>query len=205
MVTRRGLCDAHDQLQTHLAMLQRQGLISTWHDRQIKAGDDIDHAISTELKDADIVLLLVSADFLASDYCYDKEMTFALEKHKEGTLTVIPIILHPCDWMKAPFGKLNALPKDVQPVSKFANLHEAFHQITTGIREVVEDKYSKTVDIGNSSVTSLGGQPKSAQPEHLPRSSNLAIKKTFSDHVRISVIPNSDSGVIRSPVSRSFS
>ena len=81
-----------DQLEIHLAMLKRQGFIETWHDRRITAGEPLDQSISANLEHADIVLLLVSPDFLASDYCYDREMTRALERHISGSCTVIPVI-----------------------------------------------------------------------------------------------------------------
>ena len=73
-----------DQLETHLAMLKRQGVILTWHDRRLVAGDNIDSGIAKELDQADIILLLVSPDFLASDYCYGIEVARALERHAAG-------------------------------------------------------------------------------------------------------------------------
>jgi hypothetical protein len=101
-----------DQLETHLAMLKRQGFITTWHDRRITAGESFENTISVNLERADIVLLLVSPDFIASDYCYEKETMRTLERHREGTCTAIPVILRPCDWHDAPFGGLLASPKD---------------------------------------------------------------------------------------------
>src|SRR5437762_917707 len=85
-----------DQLEIHLAMLKRQGFIETWHDRRISAGEILDHAVSENLESADIILLLVSPDFLASDYCYDREMMRAMERHEAGLSAVIPVILRPC-------------------------------------------------------------------------------------------------------------
>src|SRR3981081_1929616 len=87
-----------DQLEKHLTMLKRQGFIETWHDRRITAGEPIDQAISSNLETAEIVLLLVSPDFLASDYCYEREMSRAIERHNHGSSTVIPVILRACDW-----------------------------------------------------------------------------------------------------------
>ncbi len=101
-----------DQLEVQLSMLKRQGAIETWHDRRIGAGQEIDGAISGNLEEADIILLLVSPDFLASDYCYDREMIRAMERHHAGDAIVIPVILRACDWHPAPFGKLNATPPD---------------------------------------------------------------------------------------------
>jgi TIR domain len=72
-----------DQLETHLASLKRQGVISSWHDRRITAGTNVGEAIDSHLDAADVVLLLISPDFIASDYCYEREMTRALERHRE--------------------------------------------------------------------------------------------------------------------------
>lgn len=99
-----------DELEIHLSMLKREGIISTWHDRRISAGDDFDRTISEHLQNADVILLLVSPYFLASDYCHDVEMRRALERHEAGDARVIPVILHPCDWKNAAFSKLLATP-----------------------------------------------------------------------------------------------
>lgn len=100
-------------------MLKRQGVIETWHDRRIVAGEELGGSISAELESAEIVLLLVSPDFLASDYCYDKEMTVALDRQARGEAIVIPVILRPCEWHHAPFGKLRATPSDGKPVTQW--------------------------------------------------------------------------------------
>ena len=125
-----------NELETHLALLRREGVIASWHDRRIAAGDEFDRAIGAELEAADIVLLLVSASFLASDYCFEKEMKRVLEKHAARTVVVIPVILHPCDWQSAPFGHLRATPTDGKPISMFANQHEAFAIVARDVREV---------------------------------------------------------------------
>ena len=99
-----------DQPEKHLALLNRQGLIQAWHDRRISAGNDFADAIDQELERAEIVLLLVSSSFLASDYCYSREMERAMERQEAGLARVIPVIVRPCDWHTAPFGHLNAIP-----------------------------------------------------------------------------------------------
>src|SRR5262249_1606332 len=85
-------------LHAHLSMLKRQGLISTWHDREIVAGADWAQTINDQLETATLVLLLVSSDFLASGYCYEIEMRRAIERHEADQARVIPIIVRPCDW-----------------------------------------------------------------------------------------------------------
>lgn len=85
------------KLETHLSLLQRQGLISIWHDRRIVPGTDWARTIDTHLEIASVILLLVSADFLASDYCYSLEMKRALERHAVGEARVVPILVRPVD------------------------------------------------------------------------------------------------------------
>jgi TIR domain len=126
------------KLETHLSLLEDQGVIHGWNDRRIEAGTEWDGAINKNLEDAGIILLLVSADFLASRYCRDVEIARAMERHKVGTARVIPVILRPVDWHTAPFGKLQALPKDGKPITKWKNQDEAFTDVARGIREAAK-------------------------------------------------------------------
>lgn len=128
-----------DALETHLAILKRQEFIASWHDRGIAPGEKWKDQIDRNLGEADIILLLVSADFLASDYCYEIEMKQALERHEAGEARVIPVILRPVDWKGAPFGKLQALPRDAKPVSIWEDPDEAWTDVARGIREMVEE------------------------------------------------------------------
>ena len=108
------------ELRKHLSILKRQGVIRDWYDREITAGTDWKGQIDQHLNSAGVILLLVSADFLASDYCYDVEMTRALERHDQGEARVIPVILRrSMDWQGAPFGKLQSLPTDGKPVTSW--------------------------------------------------------------------------------------
>jgi len=90
------------------AQLRRSMRITIWHDRKIMPGQEWDQEIGEKLETADIILLLVSPDFLASDYAYGREMQRALERHKSGSAKVVPIILRPCDWHDSPLGVLQA-------------------------------------------------------------------------------------------------
>ncbi|MBV9689061.1 MAG: TIR domain-containing protein [Ktedonobacteraceae bacterium] len=138
-------CYAHEdedllnKLKSHLRPLQRQGLIDVWHDRDISAGTEWEREISQHLNNAQIVLLLVSPDFMDSDYCYGVEMKRALERHERGATRVIPIILRHVYWQGEPLGKLQALPKDARPVKSWSDQDEAFYNIAEGIRKVVEE------------------------------------------------------------------
>ena len=113
-------------------------MIDTWHDRRIDVGEDVHEEISEYLDKADIILLLVSADFLASDYCYDIEMQRALERHQRSEARIIPVILRPCEWQKAPFGNLLATPVDGKPITKFKNLDDAFLEVAQAIRKAAD-------------------------------------------------------------------
>ena len=171
-----------DQLEIHLAMLKRQCFIETWHDRRIAAGEPLDHSISANLECADIILLLVSPDFLASDYCYDREMTRALERHNDGSCMVIPVILRPCDWHDAPFGGLMAAPKDGRPITQWPDVDAAFLDVTTAIKAALGKRGvrgSQRAKPGPGSSSSHG----TALPEG-PRSSNLRVTKRFTDRDR---------------------
>lgn len=130
--------DLRDQLETHLKILQRQGLIEGWHDRKIGAGDDLEQRIDENLERADIILLLISADFIASDYCYEKEMKLALERQKKGEAQVIPVIIRDCNWKTAPFKNLNALPTDGLAVTKWPDRDSTWRNVSEGIEKEVE-------------------------------------------------------------------
>jgi len=127
------------ELQTHLELLQRQGIIDAWDDRRIDAGEEWKKKIDENLERADIVLLLISADFIASDYCYEKEMTRALERHENNEARVIPVIVRDCNWRIAPFAKLQALPKEGKAVKKWPDKDSAWRNVAEGIEKVVEE------------------------------------------------------------------
>jgi hypothetical protein len=126
------------ELEIHLAPLRRQKLISVWTDQQIDAGTEWRGAIEEKFEAADLALLLVSPDFIASDFCYEDEMTQALERHVRGTTRVIPILVRPVDLQGTPIARLQALPRDNQPVTTWPNRDEAWLDIVQGIRSAVQ-------------------------------------------------------------------
>jgi hypothetical protein len=132
--------DLRDKLETHLAILKRKGVIRGWHEGEIGAGEEWDKSIREHLEAAKMVLLLVSADFLASDFCYEEQMRRAIQRHKQGEARVIPVILDACDWEweGAPFRDLLPLPSNRKPVTSWTNQSEAFTDIAKGIRKQVE-------------------------------------------------------------------
>ena len=95
--------------------------------------------IDENLEAANIILLLVSADFIASDYCYENEMTRALERHETGEARVVPIIVREVNWKLAPFAKLEALPKDGMAVMKWPDRDSAWQNVSEGIERVIEE------------------------------------------------------------------
>lgn len=173
-----------NELEKHLMVLKRQGVIDSWHDRRIALGEEWAHRIDEELRRAEIILLLISADFISSEYCYELEMREALARHERGEAVVIPIILRPCHWTGLPFGKLQAATRDGKPVEKYPSLDDAFLEITKGIEAVAKQRSAQTH--GSSRASSISSAISrnlgiSQRPE-LPHSSNLAIPKTFTDH-----------------------
>lgn len=169
-----------DQLETHLSGLRRQGIISSWHDRRITAGTEVGEAIDNYISTADIILLLISPDFVASDYCYEREMKQALERHRRGEARVIPVILRPCDWHDLPFGKLLATPTDGRPITMWPNIDQAFVDVVTAIKHALRELGQKPKPTPRGFVeaptAALGGPS-----QEIVRSSNLRIKKQFTD------------------------
>jgi anti-sigma regulatory factor (Ser/Thr protein kinase) len=147
--TRR--CDASCYL---IWQSRRNEIITEWHDRQIGAGEDWKSSIDERLERADIILLLVSADFLESDYCFDIEMKRALQRHDAGEARVIPIIVRACDWTSSPFGRLQALPRDGKPVSSWESPDEAWASVASEIRGAVGWRPPITARSGTSSTDS---------------------------------------------------
>ena len=127
-----------NEMETHLKILEHQGLISPWHDRLIRPGDEWAKEIDVNLKIADIILLLVSADFIASKYCYSVEMKLALERHEAGEARVIPVIIRDVNWKGAPFAKLQSLPKDGKAVTRWSDRDAAWRDVSEGIERAVE-------------------------------------------------------------------
>jgi TIR domain len=126
------------RLRTHLALLKRENRIAEWYDRKISPGALWDDSIKQQLERARIILLLVSANFIASDYCWGIEVQRALEKHTRNEAIVVPIILSPVDWHSAPFGKLQALPTDGKPISTWGNREQAWAEVASGLRLLID-------------------------------------------------------------------
>lgn len=130
-----------DKLVTSIANLKRQGFVSAWEDRQIPIGGEWDHHIKSALNDADVILLLISMDFIASQYCFDVEVARAIERHNDpnDNARVVPVIIRPADWQDTAFAKLQALPKGALPVSKWEDEDEAYLDIVNQLKKLIKE------------------------------------------------------------------
>lgn len=136
-----------NQLDIHLSLLKRLAVIETWSDQEIVAGHDWEPTLWAEFEAADVILLLISANFLASDFCYREEMGRALERHDRGQTRVIPILIRACDWEGAPFGRLQVLPKRAEPVTSWPNHDEAWTNVAKGISGAIGYQQTKVAGV----------------------------------------------------------
>lgn len=127
-----------DELAGHLKIMERRGVIRPWHDRSIVSGQQWDTAINEHLLKADLVLLLVSKDFINSDYIWGHELDVAMKRQERGEASVIPVMLRAVDIAGAPFADLQGLPTDLKPVTSWTNRDEAWTDVAKGIRRTVE-------------------------------------------------------------------
>lgn len=131
------------RLQTALSPLRRLGLIDVWSDHRIAPGADVDSKISEAIESVDVVLLLVSPDFIHSDYCYEKELAVALRRHEANDCVVLPVIVRACDWTSLPFGRLKASPSDGKPISAWSDADEAWLDVVKAVRELADNSAIK--------------------------------------------------------------
>src|SRR5437899_3341534 len=131
------------KLDNHLSNLKRQKNITSWYDGEITAGTNWRSQIMQHLNSAQIILLLISDDFMASDFCYSIEMTRAIARHDANQARVIPIILRPTDWKGAPFAKLQVLPTGGKAVTRWPTHDDAFEDVVKGIRQAIENLEKK--------------------------------------------------------------
>jgi formylglycine-generating enzyme required for sulfatase activity len=158
-----------DELAKHLKPLRQEGIIRDWHDREIPPGAEWQNEIDRHLESAQIILLLISADFLASDYCYSFELKRALERHASNEACVIPVILRSCDWQNTRFGKLQVLPTDGKPIQSksWFDPDEAFTDVVKGLRRSIAQLTPAPVETSTSTppnpqvITAVPVQPDS--------------------------------------------
>lgn len=126
------------ELEKHLSVLKRNKKIQTWTDQKLIPGDEWNELISKEISEADLILLLISPDFLASDFCYEIEMNAAILRHTNNQARVIPIFIRFCDWNGTPFTKLQSLPSGGKPVKDWADIDKAFLNVVEGIKKALD-------------------------------------------------------------------
>lgn len=188
------------QLKMHLKPLEREGLIELWYDRDIDAGTMWEQEIKQHLDEAQIIMLLVSPDFLNSEYCYGTELKRALERHEQGVAYVIPVILRPVYWLGV-LGQLQALPKDALPITEWQNRDGALYNVTEGLRKVVTSLASSLPapkKLGDHGV-SLSSLP---QPSSLLKTSvypTLAKEEVGQQGTRISISGHEDASIKTTP------
>src|SRR5258708_1674944 len=126
------------QLENHLSNLKRLYQLRTWFDREIIPGENWEQVLDEHLNTADLIFLLISPDFMASDYCYNKEMQRALKRRAKGAAKLIPIYMRNVHWKDAPFSTIQMLPKDALPVTRWPDIDDAFYDTVLGIEQVIK-------------------------------------------------------------------
>ena len=170
-----------NELEKHLSPLKRMGKITTWHDRRIVPGQEFEHQIDHYFSQADIILLLISSDFIASDYCYQVEMTNALERHKKGEAVVIPVILRECAWHQLPFGSIMAATIDGKAISRFASHDEGYVQVADAVSRAIANLKAKKPQQIVHAPAPANPMLQTTDTVFIPRSSNLSLTKNFTD------------------------
>jgi hypothetical protein len=135
------------ELKAHLSPHERTGLAEVWYDREILPGADWKKDVDQHLYDSDVVLLAISAEFISSHYCYERELAIALERGRRGEAVVVPIIFRDCDWKPLEqISSLQALPTDARPVESWPIRNEAWANVSRGLRKAIGDWRQKEGD-----------------------------------------------------------
>lgn len=136
-----------NELDAHLSVLRRLNIVETWHDRKLVPGQSWDPRIKEMIYAADVILLLLSADFFNSDYCYDEEMKIALERHSRGEAVVVPVLARPCQWKQTEIAAIHGLPKDMLAVSLWDDRDLAWNDVAEGITKIARQAHVRKVSI----------------------------------------------------------
>lgn len=168
------------RLHVHLAHIKREDILKTWTDEEISAGSDLNDSISSNLGGSQLFIALLSPDYIASNYSYDKEFQKAIEMEQNGQLIIIPLIIEPCDWKNTPFSSYKALPKDGKPIVEWQNINTAFLDVTTNLRKLLA---------GNSITESMISREKTVDISSLPK--NYKVKKDFDSIQKMDFIEQS--------------
>lgn len=136
-----------DKLSTYLGVLRQNNKIEEWHDRKIKPGIDFNTEISGKLETADVILFLISEDFLNSDYCFGIEVNKAFELQKTQSVEIIPILLKPCLFEESRFSQLQIIPRDAKPITTSDSKEDTWTTVAREIRDIVNTVSEKKVAI----------------------------------------------------------
>lgn len=180
------------QLEAHLAPLIREGLIEVWHDRVIKPGADWAGDIEHHLTTADVVLLLVSASFIASIFCFEKELAEALRRHEDDGVHILPVIVKPVDFSKLPFARFQALPRNFQPVSTWTNVDSAWLDVALGVRQIVEELHGSRAALPAQRIAPPAEPDKTSLGQQLDNyygQNSCVIDGTIFEDGRVELIP----------------
>lgn len=128
-----------NQFETHLSQFKRDKLIESWNDRKITPGENWCKEISIHLEDADIIIFLISSDFIASDYCCEIEVKKGIQQHNEGKSILVPIVVRPCNWKDMEIGKFQALPTDLKPIVTWNNKDEGWLNVIFGLKKLINE------------------------------------------------------------------
>ncbi len=159
-----------DEFLKHLAPLKREGLIQVWHDRMLNPGDHLNQKIQAELASSDLIVLLVSAGFLNSEYCFEEEMQRAFARQREGKAKVVALILKPCQWQNVPVGdgmtlsSFLVVPRDGKPATKWADLDDALDDAAGAIRRLI---LSQNRPAGVAKPATAPSSPAVSRPKNL--------------------------------------
>lgn len=158
-----------EQLRAHLTPLEHEGVIDTWHDRDLRPGDAVDDEISARLDQADLVIAIVSADFVASEYAYGRELQRALQLHELGRLTLIPVIARDCLWHNLPIGALHVLPDGARPIASWDVVDAALVSVARGVEAAARARLETGTSLVDEWLTSrlLRRRVITAVQEHL--------------------------------------
>lgn len=201
-----------DELAGHLKIMERRKVIRTWHDRRILPGQKWDTEIDTQLEAADLVLLLISADFISSDYIWGYELEVALKRHRDGKASVVPVMLRSVDITDAPFAALQGLPTDLRPVTSWPNRDEAWTDVAKGIRRAVEKiqagsihifpstriENSSVMDIRKSASAGITGSPTNP----ITKSHSQGISDLVSDPIVDRIITGFSNRITEAAIAR---
>lgn len=127
----------NDELKNHFAGLKNQGLITGWDGRAILPGEDWDDEVRKKLEQADIILFLVSSDFMASEYIRDVEIHKAIERHNNGEVRIIPVLLRSCDYRSLPIARLQVVPRGAKPINNWEDKDVAYLNVVEQIRNIL--------------------------------------------------------------------